>query len=103
MRSDEDSWTQVMQAEDPGGRVWSRLTADLERLRRPQGCEPQLYPSVGVVDEPWLSKQEMAQHLGFSTRWVELRVQEGMPCERFGARLRFQRIPVEGWLRTGVA
>lgn len=103
MRNDEDGWTKVMQAEDPADCIWGRLSDDIARLRRPQGCEPELFPSVGLGDEPWLSKQEVAEHLGFSIRWVELRVQEGMPCERFGARLRFQRTPVEAWLRTGVA
>jgi hypothetical protein len=102
MQSDDSQWKKVMQAEDPAGRIWGRLSADIARLRRGDVCEPDP-PAVGVVDEPWLSKQEVAQHLGFSVRWVELRVQEGMPCERFGARLRFQRTPVEAWLRTGVA
>jgi hypothetical protein len=90
MRNDEDSWTQVMQAEDPGRSCFGAGSPPIWR-----GCDdlkdvsPELYPSVGVVDEPWLSKQEMAQPLGFSRRWVELRVQEGMPCESFGTRLRF--------------
>jgi hypothetical protein len=103
MQSNEAKHETVMQAEDPANRAWGRLSTDLMMLRRSQGFEPDLHLSVGVVHEPWLSKQEMAQHLGFSTRWIELRVQEGMPCERFGARLRFQRVPVEEWLRIGVA
>lgn len=49
--------------------------------------------------EAWLSKRDLARTLGFSARWVERRVAEGMPCERFGARLRFQRGPCEAWLR----
>lgn len=48
--------------------------------------------------EPWLSKQQIAQHLGFSVRWVELRVAEGMPSTRMGGRLRFQISAVEDWL-----
>jgi excisionase family DNA binding protein len=94
----------AMRTSESESRMWARLNGDLARLRTSQrGCEPDLCVSVGVVDESWLSKQEMAEHLGFSTRWVELRIQEGMPCERFGARLRLQRAPVEEWLRTGVA
>jgi hypothetical protein len=48
--------------------------------------------------EPWLSKAEIAQHLGFSTRWVELRVRKGMPHMRMGGRLRFQVSACEAWL-----
>lgn len=49
--------------------------------------------------EPWLSKQQLAGHLGFSVRWVELRVRDGMPCERFRGRLRFRASDVEAWLK----
>ena len=48
--------------------------------------------------EPWCTKQELADHLGFSVRWVELRVREGMPTRRMGQRLRFQMSAVEAWL-----
>jgi excisionase family DNA binding protein len=50
--------------------------------------------------EPWLSKRQLAQHLGFSGRWVELRVKGGMPHKRFGGRLRFRASEVEAWLET---
>jgi hypothetical protein len=56
--------------------------------------------------EPWCTKQELAEHLGFSVRWVELRVREGMPARRMGQRLRFQISAVEAWLdnqQTGPA
>jgi hypothetical protein len=33
--------------------------------------------------EPWLSKKQLAAHLGYSTRWVELRVKDGMPHQRW--------------------
>lgn len=48
--------------------------------------------------EAWCTKQELAAHLGFSVRWVELRVREGMPARRMGQRLRFQVSAVEVWL-----
>jgi hypothetical protein len=48
--------------------------------------------------EPWCTKQELAEHLGFSVRWVELRVREGLPARRMGQRLRFQVSVVEAWL-----
>ncbi len=50
-------------------------------------------------DEPWLSKKQLAAHVGFTTRWVELRVAEGMPCQRWGNRLRFRVSEVEPWLK----
>lgn len=49
--------------------------------------------------EPWLSKRQLAEHLGFSERWVELKVRAGMPHSRFGGRLRFQVSEVEAWLQ----
>lgn len=49
--------------------------------------------------EPWLTKQEIARHVGFSARWVELRVKhDGMPHLRIGGRLRFQKGPVDAWM-----
>lgn len=49
-------------------------------------------------NEPWLSKKQIADALGFSVRWIEYRVQEGMPHKTIGGRLRFQRSTVEAWL-----
>lgn len=48
--------------------------------------------------EPWMNKRQLAAYLGFSTRWVELRVKEGMPAQRWGNRLRFRASEVEEWL-----
>ncbi len=51
-----------------------------------------------------LTKQQLAVHLGRSTRWIELRVREGMPSEpptrRFPHR-RFRLAEVEAWLGQG--
>jgi excisionase family DNA binding protein len=58
----------------------------------------ELARQVRAGTEPWLTKQQIAEHVGFSVRWVELRVAEGMPCRRMGGRLRFQRSSVETWL-----
>jgi excisionase family DNA binding protein len=49
--------------------------------------------------EGWLTKQQLAAHLGYSTRWVEYRIHEGMPHERFGRRMRFRASEVEAWLK----
>jgi hypothetical protein len=56
--------------------------------------------------EPWCTKQELADHLGFSVRWVELRVREGMPARRMGPAASLQVSAVEAWLderQTGPA
>lgn len=50
--------------------------------------------------EAWVTKQELAHYLAFSTRWVEMRVQEGMPYRRLGGRMRFQITAVEGWIAS---
>ena len=48
--------------------------------------------------ERWLTTQEIADHLGFSTKWVQRKVKEGLPHERLGGRLRFKATIVEAWL-----
>jgi phage terminase Nu1 subunit (DNA packaging protein) len=53
-----------------------------------------------------VTKAEVARYLGRSTRWVELRVNEGMPSiaptGRFRNR-RFRIAEVEAWLADGRA
>ena len=51
--------------------------------------------------EPWLSKRQLAAYFGFSTRWVELRVREGMPSEVISGRRRFRVSECEEWLLQG--
>jgi len=48
--------------------------------------------------EPWLSKKQIAAHFGFSTRWVEMRVREGMPSQMIGGHRKFRVIECEQWL-----
>jgi phage terminase Nu1 subunit (DNA packaging protein) len=51
-----------------------------------------------------LTKQQLADHLGRSTRWIEQQVRRGMPVEqatdRYGRR-RYDLNAVETWLRAG--
>jgi hypothetical protein len=47
-----------------------------------------------------MSKAEIARHLGFSTRWVEMQVAAGCPSELWGNQRRFQASAVEQWLRS---
>jgi hypothetical protein len=51
--------------------------------------------------EPWVSKRQVAAHFGFSTRWVEMRVREGMPSQVIGGRRRFLVSECEAWLLKG--
>lgn len=48
--------------------------------------------------EPELAKRQLAQRLGFSTRWIELRVNEGMPSRIQGNQRRFLLSECEAWL-----
>lgn len=54
-------------------------------------------PTSGLI----LTKQQLAQHLGRSERWIELRVRDGMPSippsRRYACR-RFHLQAVERWL-----
>lgn len=53
--------------------------------------------------EPYVTKQYVAALYRFTPRWVELRVAEGMPCHRFGGRVRFLMSEVEAWLTSAAA
>jgi phage terminase Nu1 subunit (DNA packaging protein) len=61
---------------------------------------------LSLATEQLVTKRQLAEHLGRSTRWVELRVREGMPSEppttRFPHR-RFRLSEVEAWLAAGKA
>lgn len=51
--------------------------------------------------EPELTKRQLAQRLGFSTRWVELRMRDGMPSRIQGNQRRFLLSDCETWLAHG--
>ncbi len=53
--------------------------------------------------EPEVSKRQLADRLGYTTRWVELRVREGMPSRMVGAQRRFRASDVEHWLKERAA
>jgi hypothetical protein len=48
--------------------------------------------------EPWLSKEELATHLGCGKRWIEMRVVEGMPSALIARKRKFRASEVEPWL-----
>lgn len=49
--------------------------------------------------EPWVSKAHVASYLGRSTRWVELRVRDGLPSQMIGGRRSFRLSAVDAWIR----
>ena len=53
--------------------------------------------------EPWLSKQQIAGHYGRSTRWIELRMREGLPSRMLGGRRAFRLSAVEAWMEAKYA
>jgi hypothetical protein len=61
-----------------------------------------LRSDIGVV----LTKRQLATHLSRSSRWIELKVAEGMPSIAPTARYphrRFRLADVELWLKEGQA
>lgn len=53
-----------------------------------------------VAAEPWLSKQQVAGHYGRSTRWIELRMREGLPSRMLGGRRAFRLSTVDAWMEA---
>lgn len=56
------------------------------------------FPSRGW--EPWVDKRAVARHLGVSTRWVEIKMHEGLPYERLpgSTRPRYRLSQVDAWV-----
>lgn len=48
--------------------------------------------------EPWLDKRGIAEHLACSVRWIERRMEEGMPHTHIAGRAKFRASEVEAWL-----
>lgn len=48
--------------------------------------------------EPWLSKAELASHLGISVRFIEYRMAEGLPFARIAGKIKFKASQAEVWL-----
>lgn len=45
-----------------------------------------------------MDKRTLAQYLGRSTRWVELRTRDGMPSSLLDGRRKYRLSEVEAWL-----
>jgi hypothetical protein len=50
--------------------------------------------------EPWLSKRDLAAHLGCSVSWVEKRQAQGMPHTVIAGRCKYRASVVEPWLEA---
>jgi excisionase family DNA binding protein len=56
-------------------------------------------PPATVVPDRYLSRVEIAEHLGVSLKTIDRNVREGCPSYTFGRRLRrFRLAEVEAWL-----
>jgi hypothetical protein len=51
------------------------------------------------LQEPWLTKPQLAEHLAVSDRWIELQQHVGLPYLRMGGLNRYHVSEVEAWLR----
>lgn len=57
------------------------------------------HPRYAGAPEPWIKKRQLAAHLDVSERWIELRMREGLPCNRLSrGAVRFRIADVEAWL-----
>jgi hypothetical protein len=56
--------------------------------------------SAAPVAEPWLTKQQLADHLGVTPRWIEMQQRLGLPRMRMGGSNRYRVSAVEAWLRV---
>ncbi len=48
--------------------------------------------------EPWLDKRGLAEHLACSVRWIERRMEQGLPHTHIAGRAKFRASEVEAWL-----
>lgn len=55
-------------------------------------------PTTRSTGEPWVSRKELAEHLGVCLKTVDNLVRAGMPSLKLGKSRRFRVSAVEGWL-----
>lgn len=53
--------------------------------------------------EPWVTKQQLADHLQVTRRWIDLQQRLGLPYIRMGGMNRYIISEVEAWLREHYA
>lgn len=52
----------------------------------------------GAQLEPWLTKRQVAEHLGVSPRWLDARIAEGLPRRELAGASKLRVSDVERWL-----
>ena len=57
-----------------------------------------VYLSSARAPERLLNLHELMALHGMSERWFRYQIADGMPCHRWGRRLRFRASEVEAWL-----
>ena len=60
----------------------------------------------GIVEpsvERWVTKQQLAEHLLVTRRWIELQQHHGLPYLRMGSMNRYRISEVEAWLHERYA
>lgn len=70
------------------------MTATVHHLHG-QPTEPSF-----VKAERFVTKAQLAEHLGFSQSWIDKQLASGLPCYRIGGRVRFQLSSASAWLVT---
>lgn len=50
--------------------------------------------------EPWFDKRGIARHLACSVRWIERRMEDGLPHRHIAGRAKFRVSEVEPWLEA---
>jgi len=62
------------------------------------------FPSAAVTAEPWVSVDQMAEHLGVTRdsiyRWID---RKNLPAHRVGRLWKFKLSEVDDWVRGGGA
>lgn len=51
------------------------------------------------VEEPWVSKQQIARHFGVTPTCIDLWSRKGLPYEYVGGRRRFKVSACDAWAR----
>jgi hypothetical protein len=55
-------------------------------------------PGGAPLNEPWVTKRQLASHLQVTERWIELQHPDGLPHLRRGGIVRYRISEVDSWL-----
>lgn len=76
----------------------SNRVRPFRRSQTRQGCS--LNPAEVTATDPerWRDKHGVAEHFSCGVRWIESRMEEGMPHSHIAGRAKFRVSDVERWL-----